>query len=142
IFSLIFPYTTLFRSKSPKFTPMSVIKIPTNFNIDVEFEVPEFYRRFLSLLVDFLIQFFFYKIGVAIFQAVSDTTDIWSDDGQHDMWGIYMIVIILPILVYHLFFEIMMNGQSPGKKISGLRVVDERGGKASISQFLIRWMLR
>ena len=35
-----------------------------------------------------------------------------------------------------------MNGQSIGKKIMGLRVVDENGGKASISQYLIRWLLR
>ena len=35
-----------------------------------------------------------------------------------------------------------MNGQSVGKKIMGLRVVNENGGRASISQFLIRWLLR
>jgi hypothetical protein len=35
-----------------------------------------------------------------------------------------------------------MNGQSFGKRIMGLRVVNENGGKASISQYLIRWLLR
>jgi RDD family len=35
-----------------------------------------------------------------------------------------------------------MNGQSMGKKVMGLRVVDEHGGRPSISQFLIRWLLR
>jgi hypothetical protein len=35
-----------------------------------------------------------------------------------------------------------MNGQSIGKKIMGLQVVNENGGRPSISQFLIRWLIR
>ena len=35
-----------------------------------------------------------------------------------------------------------MNGQSIGKKIMRLRVVDEKGGRPGISQYLIRWLLR
>jgi hypothetical protein len=38
--------------------------------------------------------------------------------------------------------EITMNGQSVGKKIMGIRVVNENGGRPSISQFLIRWLIR
>lgn len=35
-----------------------------------------------------------------------------------------------------------MNGQSLGKKVMGLRVVSINGGRPSLSQFLIRWLLR
>jgi hypothetical protein len=45
-------------------------------------------------------------------------------------------------MIYHVTLEILMNGQSVGKKIMSLRVVDELGGKPSISQFIIRWLLR
>src|SRR4029079_8718430 len=51
-------------------------------------------------------------------------------------------IFVLPILVYHVVMEITMNGQSVGKKIMGIKVVHENGGRASISQFLIRWLLR
>lgn len=121
---------------------MAVIKVPTNFNIDVEFEIPEFYRRFLSLLIDFLVQFFFYKIAVEILRSMYSGANVWDLDQQYDIQGIAIVLILVPILTYHLFLEIMMNGQSVGKRITGLRVVDENGGKASISQFLIRWLLR
>ena len=57
------------------------------------------------------------------------------------MWAISLF-LFLPILLYHLLLEITMNGQSLGKKVMGLRVVNENGGRASISQFLIRWFLR
>ncbi len=121
---------------------MSVVKVPTNFNIEVEFEVPEFYRRFLSLLVDFLVQFFFYKIAVAILEAIAGSMDIWDLDGQYNIQWLAIVFILVPLLCYHLVLEIFTNGQSVGKKITGMRVVDEQGGKASLSQFIIRWLLR
>src|SRR3981081_2525365 len=51
-------------------------------------------------------------------------------------------IIILPVIIYHIVSEITMNGQSIGKKLLGIRVVNENGGKASISQFLIRCLIR
>ena len=36
---------------------MAAIKVPTSFNIDVEFEIPEFYRRLVALLIDIFIQY-------------------------------------------------------------------------------------
>jgi hypothetical protein len=35
-----------------------------------------------------------------------------------------------------------MNGQSVGKRLLGIRVVNENGGKPSISQYIIRWLIR
>ncbi len=51
-------------------------------------------------------------------------------------------VLILPFLVYHLLFELFMNGQSIGKYLVNIRVVQLDGSKASISSYLIRWLLR
>jgi uncharacterized RDD family membrane protein YckC len=121
---------------------MSVIKVPTNFNIDVEFEIPEFYKRLVALLLDFVILFFYFKIAVVILQTIYNSSNVWDSDTQYNIHWLSIVLILLPILSYHAFMEITMNGQSIGKKIMGLRVVDENGGKASISQFLIRWLVR
>ena len=120
---------------------MAVIKVPTSFNIDVEFEIPEFYRRLISLLIDVLVQFFYYKIAAYIFYTIFKNSTWWTEDAQHNIWATALL-LILPIMVYHIVLEITMNGQSIGKKIMGIRVVNENGGRASISQFLIRWLLR
>lgn len=51
--------------------------------------------------------------------------------------------ILLPILFfYHLFFEIMLDGQSPGKKLLGLKVVKLTGTEPSLNDYLMRWALR
>lgn len=120
---------------------MGVIKVPTSFNIEVEFEVPEFYRRLIALLIDMLIQFFYFKIAGKIFEAIFINSDFLDENIQHNLWAT-VLLLILPIMVYHVVLEITMNGQSVGKKIVGIRVVHENGGRASISQFIIRWLLR
>ncbi len=119
---------------------MAVIKVPTNFNIDVEFEIPEFYRRLVSLLIDILIQYFYLRIAGAIFESIQRNSE-WNNDTSYNLQAAQLL-LTLPLLLYHVVMEITMNGQSIGKKIMSIRVVNENGGRPSISQFLIRWLLR
>lgn len=119
---------------------MSVLKVPTNFNIDLEFEIPEFYRRLFSLLIDMLIEYFYLRIIIEIIQAAERNSG-WGEDADSNMMAL-SIILTLPLLLYHILFEVTMNGQSIGKKIMRLRVVDEKGGRPGISQYLIRWLLR
>ncbi|HYC39365.1 MAG TPA: RDD family protein [Chitinophagaceae bacterium] len=111
---------------------MSVVRIPTNFNIDLEFEIPEFYRRMLAWALDVVLLFFYFKIAAAIYQGIRPGEDAWAIK-----WLFW-----LPVFIYHPVCEITMNGQSLGKKIMGLQVVNENGGRPSVSQFLIRWLIR
>jgi uncharacterized RDD family membrane protein YckC len=120
---------------------MGAIKVPTNFNIELDFEVPEFYRRLIALLIDMLIQYFYLRIAGEIFDSIQRNRDYFDNDSGHNMWAVNWL-LLLPIMLYHFVLEITMNGQSIGKKILGLRVVDEFGGKPSLSQFTIRWLLR
>ena len=119
---------------------MAVIKVPTNFNIDVEFEIPEFYRRLISLLIDVIIEYFYLRIAVEIFKSIINNSSL-DMDSQYNLQAVGL-VLILPVLLYHVVLEITMNGQSIGKKIMRIRVVNEIGGRPGISQFMIRWLLR
>ncbi|MGZ8558600.1 MAG: RDD family protein [Chitinophagaceae bacterium] len=120
---------------------MAVIKVPTSFNIDVEFEVPEFYRRLVALLIDILIIYFYLRIADEFYKSVARGSNFMDSDTSYNLQA-FGILLFLPLLIYHVVLEITMNGQSFGKKIMSLRVVNENGGRASISQFLIRWLLR
>lgn len=120
---------------------MSIVKVATSFNIDLEFEIPEFHRRLFAWLIDVVIQIIYYRIAIAILNRSISAHDIFSEDGQYNLWGLYMMIIV-PIFTYHLICELAMNGQSIGKKIFGIRVVSENGGRPGISQFIIRWLIR
>lgn len=120
---------------------MPVISIPTSFNIDVAFEVPSFGRRIASLLIDMAVEICYLIVASWLLGRLVENIDPWDEDGQHNLWAIQLLTIA-PVFLYHIIMEITTNGQSVGKKIMNLRVVNRNGGKASISQFLIRWLLR
>ena len=51
-------------------------------------------------------------------------------------------ILVIPYFVYHLLFEIFMNGQSIGKYAMDIRVVQLDGSKATIGSYILRWILR
>lgn len=118
---------------------MASIKIPTSFNIDVEFEVPEFYRRLLALVIDIVVEFVYIRVTLGLINSMMANEDPFGV--SYTRATLYLLLFI-PVMLYHIILEISLNGQSIGKKIMGIRVVNENGGRASISQFLIRWLLR
>ncbi len=120
---------------------MALIKVPTSFNIDVEFEIPEFYRRLLSLLIDVIIEIIYYILAFRLFISIASNYNWRDENAYYDLSAIHMMLLV-PIMLYHVILEITMNGQSIGKKIMGMRVVNENGGRPSASQFMIRWLLR
>lgn len=100
---------------------MAVIKVPTNFNIDVEFEIPEFYRRLLSLIIDMTFQYFYLILAGAIYTSAIRNSD-GGIDSMYDISALRLL-LLLPIMIYHIVMEITTNGQSIGKKIMNIRVV-------------------
>jgi len=120
---------------------MADIKVSTSFNIDLDFEIPEFHRRLFAWLIDILLQYIYLRVALEVFKNSLSYYDMYSEDGSYNAWGV-MWMLFVPILIYHPLCEMLMNGQSIGKKIIGIRVVNENGGRASISQFLIRWLVR
>ena len=119
---------------------MSILRIGTHFNIDLEFAAPPFHRRLLAWVLDLFILIFYLLIAVRIFDWLWRITGS-SENKLTNFWAISLF-LFLPLFLYHPICEITMNGQSIGKRIMGIRVVNENGGKPSISQFIIRWLIR
>ena len=117
---------------------MSTIHVPTTFNIDLEFEAAPFHRRLFAWFFDIIV-FIFY--AYTAFKLLSYLSLRGGENSSENIVAVFMVLII-PVLTYHLFSELLMNGQSIGKRIMGLRVVNENGGRPSISQFIIRWIIR
>lgn len=115
---------------------MSVIRIMTNFNIELEFPAAPFHRRLFAWIFDLIILFFY---GWLVVQAIS-----WLDThvGTRTSIASFIIFLIIPLLTYHLICEATMNGQSFGKKIMRIRVVNENGGQPGIGQLTVRWLIR
>jgi uncharacterized RDD family membrane protein YckC len=92
-------------------------------------------------IIDAAITFTYFLVAIKIINSFTADKSSAALAWRENMWYVCMI-LILPMSLYPLIMELTMNGQSPGKKLLHLRVINESGGNATLSQFLIRWMLR
>jgi uncharacterized RDD family membrane protein YckC len=107
----------------------------TNFNIELEFPAAPFHRRLFAWIFDLIILFFYGWLAVEIIG--------WFETHVGTRASVTAFIIFLvPMLMYHLICEATMNGQSFGKKIMRIRVVNENGGQPGIGQLTVRWLIR
>lgn len=120
---------------------MEKIKIPTSFNIELDFETPEFHKRLFAWVIDICILVAYYNIMMYVLRSLMPQNSNNNLPLLYNMSALYFL-FFLPILLYHLFFEIVMNGQSIGKKLMNIKVIGENGGRPALHQYLIRWLTR
>ncbi len=116
-----------------KFQKKLTIRIPEG----VEFCMPvaDPLVRGMALLVDFA-----FKILIsALLSSVFWIATFLFTDLASSLW---MLCSFLVTLFYPVFFEWHWRGQTPGKRMFKLRVVDSRGLNLTFPQVLIRNLLR
>lgn len=118
---------------------MPLIQIATPFNIDLEFEIAEFHKRLFAYLIDFTLLLLFF-ISLKYFYY-GNFGKVDSEVLQRNM-GLDILTISIPMLLYSLVTEVMMQGQTIGKKLMNIRVISLDGGEPSLSQYLVRWMFK
>jgi uncharacterized RDD family membrane protein YckC len=114
---------------------MLQVKLDTGFNIEVEFAISPFHKRLFAWVIDLLACWLFIKIISLIVQTPSFF--VWTDT-----WDLKGLLVSLPVLFYHLIWEVTSNGRSPGKMAMNLKVITEEGGQPTLGQYLIRWVFR
>jgi uncharacterized RDD family membrane protein YckC len=119
---------------------MSVIRITTSFNLDIDFEASPFHKRLFAWAIDLFILIVYLIVAIRIVDSLIRNMERDVNYG-YNLEGIKWMIWV-PFFIYHPLCEILMNGQSVGKKLMGIKVVNENGGRASISQFIIRWLIR
>lgn len=114
---------------------MSTVPIETVFNIELEFELAPFPKRLLAYIVDFVIMII-YMMAMKLL--------LYGNAGNfgEDSIGLDILIVSLPMLLYSLITEVLLNGQTLGKKLMNIRVVSLDGGVPDFSQYLLRWITK
>lgn len=113
---------------------MSVIQIATPFNIDIEFDLAEFHKRFLAYIIDFILLVLYMMSTLYLWFGAFEV----GEGGR----GFVILVVLMPMLFYTMTSELLMGGQTVGKKILHIKVVSLDGGEPSLGQVMLRWFMR
>lgn len=113
---------------------MNTVTIETPFNIDLEFRVATPGRRMLAWLIDVVLICIYYYVMLRFIYPLLGM-------GQAVSTAASLFLIILPVLSYQLVFELFFNGQTVGKMLVGIKVMDKEGKQPTWGQYITRWFL-
>ena len=106
---------------------MKYIDISTSHNISIRYELANTMLRALAWGIDM----FFLIIYVILVSVVAFSNTF-----------LFYFLILFVFGFYHLAFEILNNGQSPGKQILKIKVVTLHGRTAKSQDYFLRWIFR
>lgn len=119
------------------------LDINTPENVAFGYQVAGIGSRFLATLVDTLIIFFLQVVVMVAYSVIINVLDADpSSSGSAWVAAIMGLVIFLFYWGYYVFFEMLWNGQTPGKRWTGLRVIRADGTPITLSESFIRNLTR
>jgi uncharacterized RDD family membrane protein YckC len=114
---------------------MKTIEITTAQKVTIQYELASIANRFTALFIDMCIWIGFLVLFSRFFASVLAFNESFS--------FYYLYLFILPVvLFYTLVSEILLDGQTLGKRLVGLKVVKLNGDSADSFDYVIRWAFR
>lgn len=118
------------------------LTIETPEQTSLEFAIAGIGSRFLALALDTLIQILIgFIVGLGGGMVVAALT---AAAPKSAIWGMAILVLFFFLLYfgYYAFFEIIWNGQTPGKRKAGIRVIKDSGRPLTAAESIARNLLR
>jgi len=121
-------------------------------NVAVTYDLAGVGSRFLAASVDTFIQYalimlillslFTVQAWAAPFDALRDFGGTAAGDGSVWLVALFLLAIFLLVWGYWVVFELLWNGQTPGKRLMRLRVLRDNGYPIGFIESLIRNLVR
>lgn len=109
---------------------MKTIEINTAQNVTIQYELASFGNRAAAFFIDLIVLFGLISCLNIFFLQLGSST-------------VFMYLILLPIMLFYtLCSEILLDGQTIGKRAMGIKVVKLNGDPATAFDYLIRWAFR
>ena len=115
---------------------MTNLAINTTQNVNLGYRVVSVGERILAFLID-IILFSLYLYVIEVITSILGTaiSDNWTVFGLQQL-------LLLPVMFYSLYMNVLFNGRTIGKMILKMRVVRVDGYPVHWSDYLTLWMLR
>lgn len=118
------------------------LTIETPEQTSLDFAIAGIGSRFLALGYDMLIQIL---VGIVVGVTAAMLFPVLSAlSPQASLWGVAILILFYFLLYfgYYAFFEIIWNGQTPGKRKAGIRVIKDSGRPLTPGESIGRNLMR
>lgn len=126
----------------PDIGDLELYTVRTPEMVEFSFQIAGPGSRLLAWVIDTVIFIGIVLVMAVIFAIVGCgiSTNLFNVGGY--FLALFMILFALLQLFYMTFFEVRWNGQTPGKRALGLRVIGENGLRLTFQQSIIRNFVR
>lgn len=121
---------------------MEQLRIDTPEQVALEFPVAGIGSRFLAIAVDTLLQAGLYVVLAIVFFGGFNIARVLPRVGAAVLPAIIVIAIFVLQWGYFVLFEILWRGQTPGKRVAHIRVIQDSGRPVSAMAVVVRNLLR
>lgn len=118
-----------------------IIEVQTTQNVTIDYETAGLGKRILAYLLDWIFIILWFIGWMWIFSLLVNF-GIDSLFAGESISILIFVIFFFPLLFYDLLFETLNDGQSPGKMVMKIRVVNVDGTAPSVGSYLIRWLFR
>ncbi|MGC4129306.1 MAG: RDD family protein [Bergeyella sp.] len=120
---------------------MSQIDITTSQNVNITFTLASVGDRIVAFILDCVVMLAYGMAVILFFVYVLNIEYFFS---RMDDWSVraVLILLFLPVSFYALACEMLMEGQTFGKKIMKIKAVKIDGYQAGFGDFVMRWIFR
>jgi uncharacterized RDD family membrane protein YckC len=118
--------------------------IETPEQTSIEFPLAGIGSRFLAIAIDSLIQGAAIVVLAIVFLALTFGAARFGPPTTGDVWVVAILILAYFVLMYGYFilFEAIWNGQTPGKRITRIRVIKDSGQPMTAVDAVARNLLR
>lgn len=115
---------------------MENITINTTQNVGINYQIAGLGERYVAEMVDLLIKLIYAFIILSIVLLV-----VLQNNELADYWFWYLL-LYMPMFIYNPTCELLLNGQTIGKRRVKIKVVQLDGTQPTILNYIIRWLFR
>ncbi len=121
-----------------------VLIIETPERVPLHFALASIGNRFLACAIDHTIQVIAILLMVIAFTVLASYSNIGEQLSNAPKWvqAVLILIVFLIVSSYFAFFEWILNGQTPGKRLLKLRVIREDGRPVTFWEAAVRNLLR
>lgn len=116
---------------------MYKVNIETSQNVNVYLPTASLVERIFAYVIDWVILILYFYLVQSVFSGLVES---FLDEIGQNRYNSITYLLFTPILFYSVLLEYFNNGQTVGKKLMKIKVMQIDGSRPSLGSYFTRWI--